>query len=484
MLSVVNFAQAQLWLPSIFNHNMVLQQKEPVTIWGKADPGTLVTVEFAGQSVTTTVDAKGKWKLQLGPLTASNSPKELIVTSKSAFSISKRAFSNVLIGEVWILAGQSNMGWPLSKCNGGQEAAKEADYPWLRIFNQWPWQGVSDEPAEDVTGGQWVVCEPKHAKKLSGVGFFFAKKLNELMPDVPIALVNTAMGGSYAECWIDIDTLKNTPSAQPYLEKAASEIIPGKPDPKSYWGENNFRRPGGLYNGKVAPLQQFIPRGIIWYQGEGNSQKWLADGYGQTLNALIHSWRNGWNRPELPFLIVQLPRYKAGPGNDWPAVRDGQAQAARENTGVELAVTIDCGSETQIHPPDKQPIGERLALLAAREVYDLPVKCQGPTFKSAEICSNSIIVTFDNAKDLNFNNGVAQGFEICGPNGAFVSAEAEIINKNQVRIFNPEIKEPFSARYAWFNWGPVSLANSEGLPAAPFALTKSPTTIHSRISVR
>lgn len=361
--------QAELWLPSIFGDGMVLQCDKPVPVWGEADPGTEVTVEFAGQKKTVVADSSNHWKIILDPMPAFSKPRKMTVFSNSNNPIIQ--YSNLLVGEVWILAGQSNMGWPLKNCDGGVEAAAEADYPWLKIFKQWPNQGACDEPARDVTGGQWVSCNPQQAAQLSGVGFFFARELQKSLPeDTPVALINTQMGGTYAECWIDFQTLENTSSARPYLDKAAREIIPGEFDSKGYWGENNFRRPAALFNGKVAPLQPMAARGVLWYQGEGNSQKWLAPGYAGTLTALINSWRAGFEDSALPFLVVQLPHYNYGPGSDWPAIRAAQAQVAEAMDGVELIVTIDCGREDQIHPPDKQPVGERLAKTALQTVYE------------------------------------------------------------------------------------------------------------------
>jgi sialate O-acetylesterase len=361
-------AHAELRVPSIFNSGMVLQSGKAVPVWGEADAGAEVTVEFAGQKKTAVTSASGKWRVNLDPMPVSSDPRTLTV--HSLIGNQQSEIGNVLVGEVWILAGQSNMGWPLSKCDGGPEAAAQADYPWLKIFKQWPNQGACDKPARDVIGGQWVVCTPEQAAQLSGVGFFFARALQKtLSPGTPVALINTQMGGTYAECWIDFQTLENTPSAKPYLDKAAREIKPGEGDSKSYWGENNFRRPAALFNGKVAPIQPLAARGVIWYQGEGNAQQWLASGYAGTLTALINSWRDGFESPDLPFLVVQLPRYDAGPGSDWPAIRAAQAQVAEVMDGVELIVTIDCGRDDQIHPPDKEPVGERLAHRALQTVY-------------------------------------------------------------------------------------------------------------------
>ena len=368
---------AKLWMPSIFDDGMVLQAAKPVPVWGWANPGERVTVRFDSpvaenptQEVAVQADAEGKWTVVLDPLEASSADSTLTVFTDAARS--ELVMRDVRVGEVWILAGQSNMGWPLARCDGGKEAAAEAVYPWLRIFKQWPNHGASDEPARDVTGGQWTLCTPDEAPHLSGVGFFFARELVDYLPEgTPVALINTQMGGTYAECWIDLETLQRTPTAEPFLQKAVQEIKEGISDPDGYWGIDNFRRPSALFNGKVAPLQPLAVRGVIWYQGEGNAQKWLAPGYRGTLTALIQSWRRGFEDPALPFLVVQLPSFSHGPGNDWNAIRSAQAQVARDLDAVELIVTLDCGQSDNIHPPDKQPISERLARRAAGTVYIL-----------------------------------------------------------------------------------------------------------------
>jgi len=475
IIASISATQAELWMPSIFANGMVLQAEKPVPVWGEAEAGAEVTVEFApstgpgqaGQKKSAVADSSNHWKITLDPMPASSKPWNLIISSNRKSEINNRKFSDVLVGEVWILSGQSNMGRPLSSCDDGAAAAANADYPWLKIFKQWPNQGAANEPARDVTGGQWATCNPKQAAQLSGVGFFFARELQKaLPPNTPIALINTQMGGTYTECWIDLQTLEKTPSARPYLEKAAKEIKPGESDPKSYWGDNNFRRPAALYNGKVAPLQPFAARGIIWYQGEGNSQQWLASGHAGTLTALIQSWRSGFEQPDLPFFIVQLPRFGAGKWSDWPAVRAAQAQVARELPGVELAVTIDLGEKEHIHPADKEPVGERLALLARAKIYGQDVECYGPVFQGLEIKKGAALVSFANSDGLHLKG--SGGFEICGADGIFVPAHSEIMPNGTVKVSSPTVATPIAVRYAWFNWGDVSLFNGAGLPAAPF----------------
>jgi sialate O-acetylesterase len=468
-IAMSSSAQAELWMPSIFGNGMVLQSGMPVPVRGEADPGAEVTVEFAGQKKSAVADVSKHWKIILDPMPASSEPRPLTV--QSSIGNQQSEIGNVLVGEVWILSGQSNMGWTLKNCDGGPAAAAAADYPWMKIFKQWPNQGACDEPARDVKGGQWVTCTPTEAANLSGVGFFFARELQKSLPrGTPIALINTQMGATYAECWIDFQTLERTPSARPFLDKAAKEVRSGESDPKGFWGENNFRRPAALYNGKVAPIQPFAARGVIWYQGEGNAQRWLAPGYAETLAALINGWRRGFEDPELPFIVVQLPRYNAGPGSDWPAIRAAQAQVARDLPHVELAVTIDCGSEHQIHPPDKEPVGQRLAQLARAKVYGEAVVCGGSFFQSLEISNGVALVTFSNSDGLHLKGG--EGFEICGADGTFVPAEADVLTDGRVNVSSPQVAAPAAVRYAWFNWGEVCLFNGLGLPAAPFTARK------------
>lgn len=438
----------------------------PVPVWGEAAASSEVTVEFAGQRKVAVASEDGKWRVVLDSMSVSANPQTLTV--RSSLETQHLTRSSVFVGEVWILAGQSNMGWSLSQSEGGNEAAAEANYPWLRIFKQWPYEGASDEPTRDVTGGQWVVCNPQQAAQLSGVGFFFARALHPNLEGVPIALINTQMGGTYAECWIDFQTLQNTPSAQPFLDKAAREIKPGESDPTGYWGTNNFRRPSALFNGKVAPLQPLAVRGVIWYQGEGNTQKWLAPGYAGTLTALVQSWRTGFEQPELPFLVVQLPRYGAGTGNDWPAVRAAQAQVAAELPRVELVVTIDCGEEDDIHPADKRPIGERLARMARKEVYGEPgLAAHGPRVISASRREGQLEVSFalDQAI-LQMTSEPLVGFAWVDSAGKLQPTVATVSGDARVRVDAPS--EAQAITYAWGNWPEVSLFDTAGLPASPF----------------
>lgn len=452
---------ADLWVPSIFRDNMVLQSDRSVPVWGEADTGSKITVGFAGQLKKTTADGNGKWKICFDPMDASFTPRTLKVSS--SVKNQKLEVKNVLVGEVWILAGQSNMGWALGRCEGGPEAVSQADYPWLRVFKQWPTQGACDEPAKDVKGGQWVTCTPKYAAELSGVGFFFARALkNHLSSDTPIALINTGMGGTYAESWLSLDRIEKN---SPLRAKQARDIASGNYT-TNFWGENYFRRPSALYNGKVAPVQPFAARGVIWYQGEGDSAYWAVEHYNRTLTSLINCWRDGWGLEDLPFFIIQLPRYDAGAGSNWPELRAAQEKTARGMENVELVVTIDCGEKEHIHPADKQPVGERLALMARAKVYGENIPCEGPFFQTLETSDSEVYITFSNSDGLHMKG--TGGFEICGADGNFVPAEVEVLQDGRAKVFSPGVPKPSAVRYAWFNWGEVSLFNGLGLPVAPF----------------
>ena len=489
VIAMTALAGAELWMPSIFCNGMVLQSGMPVPVWGEADAGATVTVEFSGQRKSAVADSSNHWKIVLDPMAVSSQPRTLVV--RSSIENHQSEIDNVLVGEVWILSGQSNMGILLTQCDGG-EAAAARDYPWLHIFRQWPFQGASDAPARDVTGGQWANGSAKQVAGLSGVGFFFARALQAALPEgTPVALINTQMGGTDIECWIDSTVLKTLPSAQPYIEKAKKEVALGKEGSGTFLGDKRFKRPSALYNGKVAPIQPFAACGVIWYQGEGNSAQWLYAGYAESLHALVSSWRDGWQRPDLPFLIVQLPRYVADQWSHWPEIRAAQAQVAETMSNVELAVTIDCGKKDTIHPPDKEPVGYRLALLARAKVYGQDVACSGPVFHSMrsergfcisksndqrerqtlEISGGAAYLTFTNSAGLILKNG-SGGFEICGPDGKFTAAQAEILKDGRVKVSSPEVSSPTAVRYAWFNWGDVSLFNGTGLPAAPFTTVR------------
>lgn len=496
----VSATLAALELPSIFGDHMVLQRARPAVVWGWAEPGEDVTVEFAGLLATATSDPEGRWEARLPALPASQEGRPLIIRSSSGAG---RSFSNVVVGEVWVLAGQSNMGWSVGQSAGAADAAARASYPWLRSFNQLPNQGAADAPSREAEGGRWQPISPQIASRVSAVGFYFAEALRPALEGVPIGLVNTSMGGTSIESWIDLPTLEGLPAAQPGLNfyrqalvsydqrmvewaqaktewetRAQAARAAGRPAPpqddflrNGPLGPHHFRRPAALFNGKVAPLQPFAARGVIWYQGEGNGANPVAArNYGSLLSTLIERWREGWRDPELFFLIVQLPGYEhPNRQADWPTLRAQQAAVAAAAQRAALAVTIDLGDKDDIHPVRKQPVGERLASLAQRHVYgDEQVVAEAPRLASATRSSDTAILSIEAGAPLTTRDGgPLRGVEIAGPDKRFSAAEAAINDRSLVVALPPGGGE-IHLRYAWANWSEANIQDATGLPLAPF----------------
>lgn len=491
-LGIFPLSCAAVQLPSVFSDGMVLQRDREVTVWGWADPGAEVTVAFGGQNVSAECGSDGRWEARLDALTASAEPRSMSVSSPGGET---RTISDILVGDVWILAGQSNMAWPLRDCDDGTQAAAGADYPWLRVFQQAPHAGAADEPARDVRDGKWSTCRPQNAGEISGMGFFFARALHKAV-DVPVGLVNTAMGGTAIQCWIDAATLRSLPEAARYLEWEKGLRRTHDEDSKEWTrietrqheespspdgarrpangpplGENMFRRHSALFNGKVAPLQPFAARGIIWYQGEGNAME--ADAYAPMLSALIDRWREGWRDPDLPFLVVQLPRFRTE--NNWAGLRAAQERVAQQKSGVHLAVTIDTGAENNMHPGDKLPVGERLARLARREIFgEAKLAARAPRAISAQRQGGFVEVHYElDGTALRQEPRQLAGFTWIGAGEKSHAATAQIAGPDRVRIDAPA--EAAFIAYAFDAWPEVSLFDNAGLPAAPFRLPIEPS---------
>ena len=503
LIALVFNGMAALEIPSIFSDHMVLQRDHPVTVWGWAEPGEVVTVEFAGRSATATATVDGRWEAVLPSFPASADGRDLTVRAKSGDT---KTVTNVVVGDVWILGGQSNMGWTVGQSEGAAEAKARANYSWLRWFNQLPNEGAADAPARDVKGGRWQPVTSRMAEHVSAVGFYFAEALRPALQGIPVGLVNTSMGGTVIESWIDLPTLKAHPAAKKALdayeaalgsydrrmnewalaksqwEKAAGEArAKNQPPPKKDdfitngpLGPHHFRRPSALFHGKVAPIQPFAARGIIWYQGESNAANpEAASNYGSLLSTLIQRWRDGWREPKLFFLVVQLPGYD--PPNrsaDWPTLRAQQSEVVQKTTRTALAVTMDVGEQNDIHPVRKQPVGERLALLARRHIYgDESIVAEAPRFLRAERHGDKVTLHFNADKDLATSDGMApRGFEMGGDKLPFIQVEATL-RGGTVVLSIPKGTPATEIRYAWANWTKANLQSLNGLPIAPFRTT-------------
>ncbi len=478
---------AELWLPSVFSDHMVLQRDLPLPVWGTASAGMQVKVTLAGKSVSTTAGADGKWRLDYPPLTAGG-PFTLEVTSGATHS-----FSDVMVGEVWLCSGQSNMDFSLAKTAkrpyaGVTDWEKEvaaADFPKLRMFTA-DW-AMSEFPKREVPG-KWTVCAPNTAGDFSAVGYYFGRALLEDL-DVSIGLVNCSYGASTIESWISREKLVAHPQFKDLLDAFNKKRLTFRDDPKLFqkYGESlaNFKggksprnpdpvqdqhNPFVLHNGMIAPLVPYAIRGAIWYQGESNLQ--TRHLYPDLQQALIEDWRTLWKNPGLPFYYVQLAPNKSPEsepsGGQLPEMREAQARSlVIPHTG--MAVTLDVGDEKNVHPRDKTAVGKRLARLALSGTYGKPGPSCGPLFRYSTVTGGKIRICFDHSGGgLMAKGGVLKQFAIAASDRNFKWADA-VIDGETVVVSSPSVPQPAYVRYAWAaNPAGANLFNSEGLPAAPF----------------
>lgn len=498
-------AHATLTIPSIFSDGAVLQRDKPLPIWGWADPGATVTVRFADQNISAAADAAGRWEVMFAAMPASLQGRTLEISTGSE----SQTIKNVLVGEVWLLGGQSNMGWNLKQCSNGETAIQRASYPWLRFFNQLPNEGASETPQRDVKRGRWQFCTPATAPNISGIGFFFAEALHPTLGEqVPVALIQTPMGGTPIQSWIELPLLEALPAHKhglqffrdgvaKYLQnkaeletakatwqqqveaaKATGQTAPAMPFEREPEGLKPHILPSALFNGKVYPLQPFPLRGVVWYQGESNAaDTTTATQYTELLELLIGSWRRGFRDPDLPFIVVQLPGFSSAAkerAGDWPTLRASQAAAVARTPHTGLVVTIDLGEKENIHPNDKQSVGERAALVARALAYDdQKVVFEGPRFLQATRFGSDLRLQFAATGSLATTDQAApQGFEMAGPDGNFAPVKARL-QGNSIFIGAPS-KLAATVRYAWKNWPEANVRDSSGLPLAPFLTVIAP----------
>ncbi len=471
---------------ALFQDHAVLQNGQPVPVWGKAEAGEAVTVTYRGQTASTQADAQGNWRVKLEPMPSSAEPASLVAKGAS----SEATCADVLVGEVWLCSGQSNMVWPLEKSTGGAEAGAAADLPLIRYFMVR--KSNSGELAEKAPGA-WKVCTPETAKDLSGVAFFMARDLQAELK-VPVGIIQSAVSGSQIETWISEQTILNDPTLTTVRERyqkgrasfdedlakynvdlaayrarkeaaeAAGEKSKDKtPRPPMGPGYVNF--PTGHYNAMIHPLATYGIRGAVWYQGEGNATRGVE--YQSLMPALIKQWRGEWGQGDFPFLIVQLPLHGDTPWT-FAKVREAQAMTARALPKTYLVVTLDLGMPKNLHPPNKLDVGLRVAKVARKEVYgQSDVKCYGPVFTKAERAGSQLRLSFTHAEGLRAKGGKPLGFEVAGADGKFTPADAVIGEGGVVTIGSADVKEPAMARYGW-NTPEFTLYNSADLPMAPF----------------
>ena len=463
-------AAAELQLANVFGDRMVLQRGAAVPVWGRGEAGDTVTVEFAGPAKTATVTAEGTWKLALDPLEASAEPRKLVV--RGAAGGQPLAFADVLVGDVWLCGGQSNMAQ-----SAGPDAEAE-DTPLIRFTAVESF--TPGEPATDVKARcRWRSADAKSAASCSGSALWFARRVQQ-DEKIPLGLVISCTGGSAIEQWMSLAALERTPGAKRHLDYVASlvkkfesaappadkEVPHGGWPGSSQWVDGHR---SGRFNGMIAPLAPLAVRGALWYQGEQNASS-SAD-YATMLPALIGDWRATFGQ-EFPFLIVQLPAYaaeKQPQGTKWAAMREVQEQVARTVPGCGVAVTCDNPDPDQLHPKNKKTVGERLGRVALKQVYGREFVASGPVFDRLEIEGASARIQFTELGGglVSKTGDTLDGFQVAGADGAFVAGEARI-DGDTVVVTAAGVAEPRAVRYAWINVPTMSLWSQAGLPAAPF----------------
>ncbi|MEI6679043.1 MAG: sialate O-acetylesterase, partial [Mariniphaga sp.] len=434
-----------------------------IPVLGWASKGEKVTVTLDKNKVTIRANKAGKWRANL-PKMSSGGPYKMTIQGKNALTM-----ENVLIGDVWVCSGQSNMEF---KVTGTKNAAVEiaaANYPTIRFFTVT--KRVSKDPQDNLENGEWLECSPKTVSNLTAVGYFFGRNLNEHLK-VPIGLIHTSWGGTVAETWTSPETIAKDADFKDKLTKLQTiDMKTTKVGPNDY--------PTLLYNGMLNPIIPFGIKGAIWYQGESNASR--AQQYKRVFPNMIKDWRTKWNQGNFPFLFVQLANFMKPVTepveSDWAELREAQTQTLQlENTG--MANIIDAGDAANIHPTDKQLVGYRLSLAARKVAYGESLVYTGPTYKSMKIEQNKIFITFDNIGSgikINSKYGYINGFTIASKEGDFKWGKAVLVNENTIMVTNEAIQNPAAVRYAWAN-NPddVNFYNAEGLPANPFRTDSRP----------
>lgn len=491
----------------LFSDGVVLQQGVEIPVWGTASENEEVTVQFHGQTAKA-VAKDGKWMVRLKPETAGG-PYEMEIEGVNELFI-----RNVMVGEVWVCSGQSNMQWKMSQCPNYKEEMAGANYPKLRMFTVG--QKIAARGPETVVSGSWAECSPATIPNFSAVGYFFGRDLHKAK-GVAVGLINSSWGGTPAQAWTSLSGLEAEPELAGYVNAIKNKLASWDQDAVVYpqlqqkyqqdlklWNENPEIKawteevskaraaglaippqpaapvrpkapqpPGGdqntatvLWNGMISPLLPYAIKGVIWYQGEANNGK--AAEYATLFPRMIRDWREKWGQGEFPFLFVQIAPFNGMS----PEIREAQLVSWQKTPNTAMAVITDVGEAGDIHPKRKEPVGARLALAARALAYGEKIVYSGPVYASHKVEGNKVVLSFDHiGGGLMAKDGALKGFTIAGADQKFVPATAEI-KADKVIVSCPEIAAPVAVRYGWINVPDVNLFNKEGLPATPFRTDK------------
>lgn len=443
-------ASAELRLPAVFSDHMILQRGAPDPVWGWADAGSRVTVRFAGQSHSATAAPDGKWMIRLDSLEASAEPREFSVVAQAGEATETVLLQDVVVGEVWLMSGQSNMEMPLKGFRGqpvlgSNDAVAHSTNRDIRLFHVR--NNASAAPVDDVTAA-WSQSRPDVARDFSVVGYSFLVYLRGVL-GVPVGGIDTTWGGTPVQAWI---------------ERGVFDELQGLNLTRVREGAQN--QTAGLYNAMIHPLAPFGIRGALWYQGESNVGE--AAQYERMFTAMIGNWRNRFERGDFPFYFVQIAPYDYGENNS-AYLRESQLMTMLHVPNTGMASTMDIGKEKSIHPPDKLIVGERLAYWALAKTYGIEgISYSGPVFREMQVEGAEAMLRFDYAEEGLYSFGAElNGFEVAGEDKVFHPAEARFV-RGGLSVSSPAVARPVAVRYAWRNWIVGSLFNTAGLPASSF----------------
>ena len=449
---------AGLEMPPLLTDNAVLQRQAPVPVWGRGMQGEAITVGFNSQSKGVSCGTDGRWQVVLDPM-PEGGPYDMTITADSpegdgGGSAPPRSVGpqtvvvhNIMVGEVWLCSGQSNMAFTVSDALNGAAEIAAGNYPNIRLFTV-P-LALPSTPDENLSGGNWLECSSKTLPTFSAVAYFFGRDLYQSSSGaIAIGLINSSVGATRAEDWTSRDALAADPELAGLIGTVGFFGVPAC----------------SLFNGMINPLMPYAFRGAIWYQGESNAAQ--AALYRKLFPTMIRDWRTRWGEGDFPFLYVQLPNFSDS--GLWPELREAQLLTL-STTNTAMAVTIDVGVGGNLHPPNKQEVGRRLALAARGKVYGQALTYSGPIYRTRAIEGDSLRLSFDHTDGglVDTNGGALNGFTIAGSNGVFVAAQATI-DGNTVVVRSPSVPKPRHARYAWADNPPAELFNGAGLPASPF----------------
>ena len=491
LITILSFATDKFTVADVFTDHMVLQRNAIIKIWGEAQNGSLVEVRFAGQ-LRKVKAIQGKWQVTLKTGEAGGPYKLDIINGNN-----KVSFQDVLIGDVWLAGGQSNMEFALRRVKDAQKEISSADYPQIRYYKV----PRKFYPEQEVSKASWRVCSPQTAPEFSAIAYYFSRNIHKEL-NIPIGIIQTPVGGTTVEAWTSRTLLMSDKDFRPIVQhydsivnsygsdgyekiynryvSSLAEYNQLNAEQKKYidkpvepMGRKNFHRPIGLSETMLNTVIPYTLKGFLFYQGESNTARGAQ--YRKLFPAMINEWRTAWGQGDIPFLFIQLPRFETKT-RYWYELREAQYLTSHHVKNTAMVVAFDQGNPKDIHPIVKDTVGWRLSQLALGKVYGKKVVCQGPEFKKmTKTADGSLLLDFTNAgtglvsKD---NAATLSGFAVAGKDGKFYPAEAIIVGKNQVKVKNNLVTNPVDVRYLWVNSGDMNLFNKEGFPAFPFRTDK------------